>query len=477
MKEGQLRYKQNQSHKSNWMQPKQLMLIPSRVAIALQEGVWMGKAIRSQEDACWFAGLIDSDGVIGIYKSHGYNGLRIQVMVTDKETIDHICKITNFGKTYKHPRKTVADKSVYVWKCQGKIASNIIHDIYPYLICKKKQALVGWNFYLLQKEKGLEFEEGKKYGNEFGRPKMANKLLLKRKKLAEISHKLNQREDVNCNGLYEPNHPIKGGGWILRNTIIWHKPNPMPSSVKDRLNNTFEHVFHFVKSRKYYYDLDAIREPHNSIVDLNNRKNKFWSDDIAVGGSGKQNCGRSREDFYSDKGKNPGNFWDIATKPFTSYSRDLEHFAVFPEELLIKPLKSSCPRLVCKKCGKPKQQIAKTGGFKEAFNIRVRDVKEKRIKHTDRKASDDEVENYNEGEYVSKVKDRVISPGCKCNAGFEPGIVLDPFAGRGTTGKIAKKLGLRYILFDIKPEYCELAQLYINGQKRKLIKYQRKLII
>ncbi|GAI31025.1 unnamed protein product, partial [marine sediment metagenome] len=57
---------------------------------------------------------------------------------------------------------------------------------------------------------------------------------------------------------------LQDDGWILRNDIIWHKPNPMPSSVKDRLNNTFEHVFHFVKSKKYYYDLDAIRIPHKT---------------------------------------------------------------------------------------------------------------------------------------------------------------------------------------------------------------------
>lgn len=50
-------------------------------------------------------------------------------------------------------------------------------------------------------------------------------------------------------------------GWILRNCIIWHKPNAMPSSVKDRLSNTYEFIFHFVKSPDYYYDLDAIREP------------------------------------------------------------------------------------------------------------------------------------------------------------------------------------------------------------------------
>ena len=47
-------------------------------------------------------------------------------------------------------------------------------------------------------------------------------------------------------------------GLILRNIVIWHKPNSMPSSVKDRLANTYEPVFMLVKSRKYYFDLDAI---------------------------------------------------------------------------------------------------------------------------------------------------------------------------------------------------------------------------
>ena len=51
-------------------------------------------------------------------------------------------------------------------------------------------------------------------------------------------------------------------GWILRNDIIWTKPNHMPSSVKDRLTNSYEHIFHLVKQRKYHYDLDEIRIPH-----------------------------------------------------------------------------------------------------------------------------------------------------------------------------------------------------------------------
>ena len=53
---------------------------------------------------------------------------------------------------------------------------------------------------------------------------------------------------------------LQGCGWMLRNRVTWAKPNPMPQSVKDRLNDTTEAVFHFVKNREYWYDLDAIRE-------------------------------------------------------------------------------------------------------------------------------------------------------------------------------------------------------------------------
>jgi len=50
---------------------------------------------------------------------------------------------------------------------------------------------------------------------------------------------------------------LQDDGWILRNDVVWHKPSHMPSSVRDRLTCSFEFVFHFVKQRKYFYDLDA----------------------------------------------------------------------------------------------------------------------------------------------------------------------------------------------------------------------------
>jgi DNA modification methylase len=131
-------------------------------------------------------------------------------------------------------------------------------------------------------------------------------------------------------------------GWILRNTIIWHKPNNMPCSIKDRLTPAHEYVFHFVKQRKYYYNLDSIRVPHQTIklerhIDNENLMAKIGKqvsttkpigllddeerleqkgykntklaeqDDINIGARGGFAVdGESLENRYSDGGKNPG---------------------------------------------------------------------------------------------------------------------------------------------------------------------------
>jgi len=96
-------------------------------------------------------------------------------------------------------------------------------------------------------------------------------------------------------------------GWILRNDIIWYKPNHMPSSVKDRLTNSYEHIFHFVKQRKYHYDLDAIRIPHKTIE--SEQRRQAWDKPVRYdekGHAGLQRNGRARQELLHPKGKNPG---------------------------------------------------------------------------------------------------------------------------------------------------------------------------
>ena len=131
-------------------------------------------------------------------------------------------------------------------------------------------------------------------------------------------------------------------GWILRNCVVWYKKNHMPESVNDRLTKTYEFLFHFVKNRKYYYDLDSIRQPHESILAEKNRKNWDTPIDYNVKGYGMVSTGdllkKSFSERYHEGGKNPGDTWDITTKPFYG-----SHFAVFPPELIEPIIKSSSP--------------------------------------------------------------------------------------------------------------------------------------
>jgi site-specific DNA-methyltransferase (cytosine-N4-specific) len=146
---------------------------------------------------------------------------------------------------------------------------------------------------------------------------------------------------------------LQEDGWILRNDICWFKPNGLPSSVKDRLTCRWEHVFHFVKQRKYYYNLDAIREPFkaSTIKRIRNRvklhertgrpftaKSKYFTADHSQLSSNGFLSGKSLGGFLNLKGGNPGDFWAISVKPVS-----MSHFAVYPEELCIRPIKSSCP--------------------------------------------------------------------------------------------------------------------------------------
>ncbi|KKK82623.1 hypothetical protein LCGC14_2801520, partial [marine sediment metagenome] len=112
---------------------------------------------------------------------------------------------------------------------------------------------------------------------------------------------------------------------------------------------------------------------------------------------------------------------------------------------------------IVKGCGKAREKIYQ-GTSSQAFNIRVRDVKEDRIKHTDRVATNKEVENYQEGiTHAGEGKKFKGYTDCGCNAGFEGGTVLDPFLGSGTTLKVARELGRKGIGIELNQEYIDMA--------------------
>jgi len=124
-------------------------------------------------------------------------------------------------------------------------------------------------------------------------------------------------------------------GWILRNRVTWAKPDAMPQSVKDRLNDTTEAVFHFVKNKDYWYDLDAIRVP-NTTDPRGTAGDKL--DELAKTGAAQHGQGGSTLSQRDSNGKNPGDVWNISKPKFPD-----AHFAVYPPELCEKPIKATCP--------------------------------------------------------------------------------------------------------------------------------------
>jgi DNA modification methylase len=154
---------------------------------------------------------------------------------------------------------------------------------------------------------------------------------------------------------------LQDAGWYLRNAIVWHKPNAMPESVQDRLSNRYEFLFLLTKSRRYYFDLDAIREPlaHPDALDRGIVFGGANAGEGKVGGSARR--GGGHRSVYGaptqtsaaahrfgpndastlkqalSKGRNPGDVWSIPTTPLPE-----AHFAAFPPELPRRCIKAGC---------------------------------------------------------------------------------------------------------------------------------------
>lgn len=246
-------------------------------------------------------------------------------------------------------------------------------------------------------------------------------------------------------------------GWILRNVIIWRKPNCMPSSVKDRFTVDFEYLLFFVKNKKYWFeaqyeDSKTIYEKFNVRVRDYSKKKIQCPQFKATPFEVEQYHGRNIE--YGNK-KNKRCIWTITTKPFKE-----AHFAVFPPQLVETPIRAGCPEFVCKKCGKARKRIIKIDYVKQSIisESQKYNPKDKKFKTNvtyGKKKRIDGKEVYVHGYPVYKEHGYAS---CSCNAGFRPGIVLDPFSGSGTTLAVAKNLGRNYIGIDLNPEYIKMAE-------------------
>jgi len=132
-------------------------------------------------------------------------------------------------------------------------------------------------------------------------------------------------------------------GWMLRNTIIWQKPNAMPESVRDRFTNDFEYLFFFTKSKQYHFKQQYEDFLSNEYDMERMRKGRKEYDGKWKGNTNKKEHKiRARQSAFvagNAEGRNKRTVWEINTKPFKD-----AHFAVFPEELITIPIKAGCPK-------------------------------------------------------------------------------------------------------------------------------------
>ena len=193
---------------------------------------------------------------------------------------------------------------------------------------------------------------------------------------------------------------LRADGWYLRQDIVWHKPNCMPESVRDRCTRSHEYIFLLSKSPKYYFDAEAISEPiaetstKRYLQNLERQKGstrqpgktngtmkavlpRFGGEKYEDSGTG-ENMTKNGQVYVPTLRRNKRDVWTIATGGFKA-----AHFAVFPEKLIEPCILAGCP---------------------------------------------------------------------------EGGTVLDPFMGSGTTGVVAERLQRAFTGIEINPKYCEMAE-------------------
>ena len=138
---------------------------------------------------------------------------------------------------------------------------------------------------------------------------------------------------------------LKDAGWRMRSDCIWHKPNAMPSSTRTRPTTDHEYIFFFSNGKNYFYDADAIREPHVTFSENSKMKGgrkhfgKRGSTPEKGKNSGDSNLHDARWDqAFHPKGRNKRTVWSISLSKFRE-----AHFAVYPPKLVETCIAASCP--------------------------------------------------------------------------------------------------------------------------------------
>lgn len=234
---------------------------------------------------------------------------------------------------------------------------------------------------------------------------------------------------------------LRSDGWYLRQDIIWHKPNPMPESTRDRCTKSHEYFFMFSKKPRYYYDAFAIRTPY--------AYKTFTTFGIESTGNGDGSGLVASENWANDvpvrkpkKWKTPDG-WDTGTGAHGSIHREGREKGT-PAD---KPVKQ-------------RGHVQRHAGFEEKWdNMTV--PEQQAMGANKRSVWTIATQGFKEAHFATFPEALIVDPvRASCPTG---GIVLDPFMGSGTTGVVALKEGRNYIGLELNAEYIAMAQRRISG--------------
>jgi DNA modification methylase len=254
-------------------------------------------------------------------------------------------------------------------------------------------------------------------------------------------------------------NPLTGRGtdsWRVRNVVRWVRPNPPVGALADKFRPATSEMVIACKSRKRFFDLDAVRMPFSGHAGVGTGKRK--------GQNGAQDHENRPDDMptrmNTHDGAPPLDWWSIPPGGYPG-----SHYAVYPPELCVRPVKAMVPERVCTICGEPSERIAETTN---AVGRSVRSRAEGRGGRTDCLVSTAGPER----------ADRLTTgwTDCKCSddgSHWRNGVVLDPFAGSGTTLAVATGHGRDAIGIDLDERNADLARervgmwLAVEDHRRK----------